>query len=153
MTIKTQNGKVITKDGKVSCECCGCSNLGYNSLILEGCNLALAWVPSRCSWMVTSCWSGNFSEPPIVTSGLCGEYSTEAFPIAEVEPFFDSETGIQIGWELDWWSPAYFDFEEFYDILQCRSPVDPLRIFMFLEGDSPIGTYSGGGYTATITAL
>ena len=22
MTIKTQNGKVITKDGKVSCECC-----------------------------------------------------------------------------------------------------------------------------------
>lgn len=24
-TIKTQNGKVITKDGKVSCECCGCS--------------------------------------------------------------------------------------------------------------------------------
>ena len=23
MTIKTQNGKVITKDGKVSCECCG----------------------------------------------------------------------------------------------------------------------------------
>jgi hypothetical protein len=24
MTIKTQGGKVITKDGKVSCECCGC---------------------------------------------------------------------------------------------------------------------------------
>jgi hypothetical protein len=24
MTIKTQNGKVITKDGKVSCECCEC---------------------------------------------------------------------------------------------------------------------------------
>ena len=23
MTIKTQNGKVLTKDGKVSCECCG----------------------------------------------------------------------------------------------------------------------------------
>jgi hypothetical protein len=24
MTIKTQDGKIITKDGKVSCECCGC---------------------------------------------------------------------------------------------------------------------------------
>jgi hypothetical protein len=50
MTIKTQGGKVITKDGKVSCECCcdqtcSCSPFcGFTQIqvqdgkILDGCN-------------------------------------------------------------------------------------------------------------------
>jgi hypothetical protein len=32
MTIKTQGGKVITKDGKVSCECCECQPLNGRTL-------------------------------------------------------------------------------------------------------------------------
>ena len=37
MTIKTQGGKVITKDGKVSCECCcGCLQLPSNSILIPG---------------------------------------------------------------------------------------------------------------------
>jgi hypothetical protein len=39
MTIKTQGGKVVTKDGKVSCECCevcGCLQLPSNSILIPG---------------------------------------------------------------------------------------------------------------------
>jgi hypothetical protein len=73
MKIKTQGGKVITKDGKVSCECCDClsssgqlTSVKHLTLSREEAN-RLYYEASQIQINVSLAWEGrtDFSDPSI----------------------------------------------------------------------------------------
>jgi hypothetical protein len=78
MTIKTQGGKVITKDGKVSCECCGCGGPTSGQNVFEITKQEYDSYKKGGTWNISSDWVQFESANPNCIANGTGSGSVSA---------------------------------------------------------------------------
>ena len=95
MTIKTQDGKIITKDGKVSCDCCGACGCVNVAGIMIGTQL-LSDILDNATTGTANGYPPNLWGPnPSATSGWYGQW----YPVGQgvdfaCEAFYNADTKV-----------------------------------------------------------